>query len=93
MADAHPPASPDGEELGSALELKGVNFQFGGRFKGIGIFLQEVQAEFKKISWPKRHQIVVETGVVIAVCTFLTFLVLFYDWIFDGVANRVFYGQ
>lgn len=81
------------EEVNSALELKGFNFQFGGRLSGIGTFLSEVQAEFKKISWPTRQQIVVETVVVVVVCTFLTLLVLGYDWVFSGLANRIFYGQ
>ncbi len=92
MADVPPAASVE-EEQNEALQLKGVSFRFGGRFKGIGTFLQEVRAEYRKVSWPSRKQIAVETGVVLAVCTLLTLVVLGYDWVFAGIANRIFYGQ
>jgi preprotein translocase subunit SecE len=51
-------------------------------------FFGEVQVEFKKIAWPTRRQVLVETGVVLLVVTILTLLVLFFDWIFAFVANH-----
>lgn len=59
----------------------------------VGTFLSEVRAEFHKISWPTRRQVVIETVVVILVCAFLTGLVVTYDWVFTKLANAVFYGQ
>ncbi len=92
MADVPLTASVE-EEHNEALQLKGVSFRLGGRFKGIGTFLQEVRAEYRKVSWPTRRQIAVETGVVLAVCTLMTLVILGYDWVFSGIANRIFYGQ
>ncbi|MBI6547168.1 MAG: preprotein translocase subunit SecE [Cyanobacteria bacterium NC_groundwater_1444_Ag_S-0.65um_54_12] len=77
-----------------ALGLKGIGIPaFGGKFRSIQIFLTEVQAEFKKISWPTRRQVIVETVVVIFVCAILTGLVVAYDWFFTLAANKIFYGQ
>jgi preprotein translocase subunit SecE len=94
--EAPPPAPP--EELSPALTLKGAGGmpaldRLGPWFGNTRLFLEEVYAEFKKISWPTRQQITVETIVVIVISAFLTFLVMGYDWIFTFMANKVFYGQ
>ncbi len=93
---APPPAPSEG--LDPALTLKGAGGlptfdRLGPWFGNARTFLQEVTAEFKKISWPTRRQIVVETGVVILISTILVLLVMGYDWIFTYLANLVFYGS
>lgn len=92
-----PPQVPQ-EDLNPALSLKGAGGipgldRLGPGFRNIRAFLQEVAAEFRKISWPTRPQIVTETGVVILISAILTGMVMGYDWIFTYVANLVFYGH
>jgi len=44
-------------------------------------FLKEVQHEGRKITWPDRRQVVQETWTVLVLVTFITFLVLGYDFV------------
>lgn len=50
-------------------------------------FLKDTWAEFRKISWPTRQQVLQETWSVIVLVSLLTGLVLAFDW---GVAKFVF---
>ncbi|MBM3267299.1 MAG: preprotein translocase subunit SecE [Candidatus Sericytochromatia bacterium] len=109
MAEIKPPKPPEEEpleapppapapELNPALTLKGAGGvpafdRLGPWFGKTRTFFQEVAAEFKKISWPTRRQIAVETGVVILISAMLTGLVMGYDWLFALLANKVFYGH
>lgn len=86
------------EDLNPALSLKGAGGlplldKLGPGFQNARTFLREVAAEFRKISWPTRPQIVTETGVVILISAILTGMVMGYDWIFTLLANVVFYGH
>lgn len=80
---------PEEEERDAALTLKGgmavPSLGFAG---GLQIFLSEVRAEFKKITWPSRQQVISETGVVLFVVFFLTVLITLFDWLFALIANR-----
>lgn len=80
---------PEEEGRDAALTLKGgmavPSLGFAG---GLQIFLSEVRAEFKKITWPSRQQVVSETGVVLFVVFFLTVLITLFDWLFALIANR-----
>lgn|GEM_PF-970853 len=81
---ALPPEEPD-----TALTLKGgMALPSIGWAKGAQGFLSDVRAEFKKITWPTRQQVVSETGVVLFVVFFLTAFITFLDWIFSLIANR-----
>ena len=96
-APAAPPQVPQ-EDLNPALSLKGAGGlpaldRLGPGFRNARLFLQEVTAEFRKISWPTRQQIVTETGVVILISALLTGMVMGFDWIFTILANRAFYGN
>ena len=80
---------PEEEERDAALTLKGgMAVPSLGFAKGIQTFLAEVHAEFKKVVWPTRQQIVSETIVVLVVVIFLTALIYFFDWFFSLIANR-----
>ncbi len=48
-------------------------------------FLQEVRAEFHKVTWPKRNEVYGTTIVVIATC----FIFGFFLWAVDIVMGRV----
>lgn len=77
------------EEQDASLSLKGgMAMPSLGWAKGTQGFLSEVRAEFKKIAWPTRQQVITETGVVILVVTVLTILILAFDWIFSLLSNR-----
>lgn len=47
-------------------------------FKGVG-------AEFKKITWPGKQQVISETLVVLAMTAFVTLLILFLDNVFLAI--------
>ena len=84
------PGETTPEELDNSLSLKGGGLSLGqlGWASGAARFLGEIQHEFRLISWPTRHQVMLETVVVIAVVTFLGVLVVSLDWLFALVANR-----
>lgn len=48
-------------------------------------FLKLTRIEYKKINWPDRRQIVQETWTVLVLVTFITFLVLGYDWVLGNL--------
>ncbi|MBZ0186916.1 MAG: preprotein translocase subunit SecE, partial [Candidatus Obscuribacterales bacterium] len=64
------------------------NKEVGG-FAGYYKFLKEVLVEYRKITWPDRHQIVKETWSVLVLVTFITFLVLGYDFVLGKVFGYV----
>ena len=48
-------------------------------------FLKLTRIEYKKINWPDRRQIVQETWTVLVLVTFITLLVLGYDWVLGNL--------
>ena len=47
------------------------------------VYLKGVRAEWDKVTWPEKKQVVVETIIVLCVVFFFTFLVYIYDVIFE----------
>ena len=45
-------------------------------------YFKGVKAEWSKVSWPIRQQVIAETGIVLAVVAFFTIVVYIMDWIF-----------
>ena len=45
-------------------------------------YFKGVKAEWSKVSWPTRQQVMVETGIVLAVVTFFTIVVYLMDIVF-----------
>ena len=45
-------------------------------------YFKGVKAEWGKVSWPERQQVIAETGIVLAVVTFFTVVVYLMDIIF-----------
>lgn len=85
----HDEAEQEQDQRDSALSLKGGGFGLSlGPLKGAQQFLGEVRAEFKKISWPTRKQVINETIVVLLVVMFLTALITGMDWVFAQISNR-----
>ena len=48
-------------------------------------FLKQVRIEYRKITWPDRRQIIQETWTVLILVTFITLLVLGYDWVLGNI--------
>lgn len=65
-------------------EEKKVSFQ-----EGMKNYFKGVKAEWGKISWPQRQQIMVETGIVIVVVAIFTFAVYLLDIIFQGILGLI----
>ena len=69
---------------GSTMKSKETKSE-GTGIAGYIQFLKEVRIEYKKINWPDRRQIIQETWTVIILVTFITLLVLAYDWVLGNV--------
>ena len=52
-------------------------------------YFKGVKAEWSKVSWPTRKQVIVETGVVLAVVIFFTLVVYFMDIIFKALLGLI----
>ncbi len=52
-------------------------------------YFRGVKAEWSKVSWPTRKQVIVETGIVLAVVVFFTLVVYFMDIIFKALLGLI----
>ena len=50
--------------------------------QGIVTYFKGVKAEWGKVSWPTRQQVIAETGIVLAVVVFFTIVVYLMDIVF-----------
>lgn len=57
--------------------------------ESIVTYFRGVKAEWGKVSWPTRRQVIVETGIVLAVVTFFTVVVYLMDIIFKGLLGLI----
>lgn len=54
-------------------------------------FFSEAYAELAKVTWPKKNETVLSTGVVSAMVAVATLCVLFFDTIWNWVADSILY--
>lgn len=54
-------------------------------------FFSEAYAELTKVTWPKKNETVLSTGVVSVMVAVATLCVLFFDTIWNWVADRILY--
>ena len=52
-------------------------------------YFKGVKAEWGKVSWPTKNQVIVETGIVLAVVAFFTVVVFLMDKIFIGLLGLI----
>ena len=52
-------------------------------------YFKGVKAEWGKVSWPTKNQVIVETGIVLAVVTFFTVVVYIMDIIFKWLLGLI----
>ena len=55
--------------------------------ESVSSYLKGVRAEWAKITWPERRQVIVETVVVLAVVFFFVIVIYAYDKIFQFILN------
>ena len=61
-----------------------VDFQ-----QAVKTYFKGVKAEWSKVSWPTKHQVIVETIIVLVVVTFFTAVVYLMDIIFKGLLGLI----
>lgn len=52
-------------------------------------YFKGVKAEWGKVSWPTKQQVIVETGIVLAVVIFFTLVVYFMDIILKALLDLI----
>lgn len=52
-------------------------------------YFKGVKAEWGKVSWPQRQQVIVETGIVLAVVAFFTVVVYLMDILFKFLLGLI----
>ena len=57
--------------------------------QAISTYFKGVKAEWGKVSWPQKQQIIAETGIVLAVVAFFTVVVYFMDIIFKALLGLI----
>ncbi len=57
--------------------------------ESITTYFKGVKAEWGKVSWPTKNQVIVETGIVLAVVTFFTVVVYVMDIIFKWLLGLI----
>ena len=55
----------------------------------ITTYFKGVKAEWSKVSWPTKGQVIGETGIVLAVVIFFTLVVYFMDIIFKALLGLI----
>ena len=55
----------------------------------LATYFKGVKAEWGKVSWPTKKQVIFETGVVLAVVTFFTIVVYLMDIIFKRLLDLI----
>ena len=52
-------------------------------------YFKGVKAEWGKVSWPQKQQVIVETGIVLAVVAFFTVVVYLIDIMFKSLLGLI----
>ena len=57
--------------------------------ESLTVYFRGVKAEWGKVSWPTKQQVIVETGIVLAVVTFFTVVVYIMDIVFNNLLKLI----
>ena len=66
-----------------------MNDDFQNSKNAVITYLRGVRTEWGKITWPEKHQVVVETAFVIAVVFVFTVFIYFVDILLNGLADAI----
>jgi len=53
-------------------------------------FIEDVQKEMKKVSWPEREQLINSTFVVVVISAIFTLFIFAADWVISSVINLLY---
>lgn len=66
-----------------------MNDNFQNTKNAIATYLRGVRTEWGKITWPEKHQVVVETAFVVGVVFVFTVFIYIVDIIFNAILPHV----
>ena len=66
-----------------------MNDNFENSKNAVINYFKGVRAEWGKITWPERHQVVVETFFVVAIVFVFTVFIYFVDIIFNALLSNI----
>lgn len=81
------------EARAKSLQLGGGGMPAGAFFGKYLTFLGEVREEMRKVTWPTRRTVVIETIVVIVITIFFTLLITGVDKVFATIFNWLLFGK
>ena len=55
----------------------------------ITTYFKGVKTEWGKITWPEKHQVIVETFFVVAIVFIFTVFIYFVDVIFNAILSKI----
>ena len=70
-----------------------MNDNFSNTKNTILTYFKGVKTEWGKITWPEKHQVVVETFFVVAIVFIFTIFIFFADRIFEAIFKILFPGN
>ena len=65
-----------------------MNDNFQNAKNAITTYFRGVRTEWGKITWPEKHQVVVETFFVVAIVFIFTIFIYFVDVIFNAILSK-----
>ena len=65
-----------------------MNDNFSNTKNAITNYFKGVRTEWGKITWPEKHQVVVETFFVVAIVFVFTVFIYFVDIIFNALLSK-----
>ena len=65
-----------------------MNDNFQNTKNAIVTYLKGVRTEWGKITWPEKHQVIVETFFVVAIVAIFTIFIYFVDIIFNALLSK-----
>ncbi|MBQ7125475.1 preprotein translocase subunit SecE [bacterium] len=66
-----------------------MNSKFQNLKNSIATYLRGVRTEWGKITWPEKHQVIVETFFVVAIVFVFTVFIYFVDIVFNVLLSHL----
>ena len=66
-----------------------MNDTFETAKKNIVTYFKGVRTEWGKITWPEKHQVIVETGFVVTIVFIFTVFIYVVDIIFNALLSKL----
>ena len=66
-----------------------MNDKFENVKNAVTTYFRGVRTEWGKITWPEKHQVVVETFFVVAIVFIFTIFIYFVDVVFNALLSKI----